>query len=128
MALAAKEEVVSIDWIAERYSISRNHLAKVAQDLAAAGFIETIRGRSGGVRLARPPAEINVGDVVRTLENMEGFVACMGGKSDCSIVGACGLKGALGGALQAFLVHLDGYTLSQIMGPRTNLLAMLEPG
>ena len=68
MALAATDRTLSIDWIAQRYAISRNHLAKVAQDLAAAGFVDTQRGRGGGLRLARPAADINVGAVVRSLE------------------------------------------------------------
>jgi len=127
MTLAAMDEVVSIDWIAEHHGISRNHLAKVAQDLAAEGFIETLRGRGGGVRLAHAPQDINVGDVVRRLENLEGFVACMGGKASCSIEGACGLKPALAGALQAFLAHLDGFNLAQITGQRKNLLGKLMP-
>ena len=125
MALAASDDTLSIDWIAEHYGISRNHLAKVAQDLAAAGFIETQRGRGGGLRLARPPAQINVGAVVRTLEHFDGFVACMGGKADCVIDGVCGLKPALAGALEAFLAHLDRYTLDDIVAERHAVLRRL---
>ena len=125
MILAAKDEVASIDWIADQYGISRNHLAKVAQALSASGFIETLRGRNGGIRLARPPEEINVGDVVRKLENVEGFVACMGGNANCSIDGLCGLKPALAGALEAFLSHLDRFNLAQITGNRTRFLEFI---
>ena len=127
MALAATDRTLSIDWIAQRYAISRNHLAKVAQDLAAAGFVDTQRGRGGGLRLARPAADINVGAVVRALENLDGFVAYMGGKAECAINGACGLKPALSGALEAFLAHLDGFTLADIAADRTRLLDRLTP-
>ena len=127
MALAAHDDVVSIDWIAERYGISRNHLAKVAQDLAAAGFVETLRGRSGGLRLARQASQINVGEVVRSLENTNGFVACMGGKEDCAIDGVCGLKPALAGALEAFLSHLDQFHLGQITGAKSQIMQRLAP-
>ncbi|KEO90452.1 Rrf2 family transcriptional regulator [Erythrobacter longus] len=128
MTLAASDEVVSIDWIAAHYEISRNHLAKVAQDLSAAGYIETMRGRGGGLRLARPVTKINVGEVVRQLENLGGFVACMGGKENCAIDGACGLKPALAGALEAFLTHLDQFNLAQITDNRQKLLNQLMVG
>ena len=101
--------------------------AQVAQDLAAAGFVDTQRGRGGGLRLARPAADINVGAVVRSLEHFDGFVACMGGKAECMIDGACGLKPALAGALEAFLTHLDGFTLADIAADRTRLLDRLTP-
>lgn len=114
MALASTDDVLSVDWLAAHYRISRNHLAKVAQALTAAQLVTTTRGRSGGMRLARPPAEINVGAVVRSFERFEGFVACMGGEEACVIEGACGLKPALGGALEAFLSHLDRFTLADI--------------
>ena len=127
MALAAKDEVVSIDWMADHYDISRNHLAKVAQDLVAAGYVVSLRGRGGGLRLARPPAEINVGDVVRSMENPTGFVACMGGKEKCVIDGACGLKPALAGAIEAFLTHLDQFDLAQITASQARLLRRLDP-
>ncbi len=127
MALSVTDETLSIEWLAVRYSISKNHLAKVAQHLSAAGFIKTTRGRGGGLKLARPPAEINVGKVVRELENFDGFVACMGGNAECAIEGTCGLKPVLSGALNAFMNHLDGYTLADISGQGGALLSKLAP-
>nr|WP_294849670.1 Rrf2 family transcriptional regulator [uncultured Sphingomonas sp.] len=115
MALAASEEQLSVDWIARHYGISRNHLAKVAQGLQAEGFVTTYRGRGGGMRLACEATDINVGDVVRRFENLSAFVSCMPGGTGCAINGACGLKPALSGALSAFLTHLDGYRLTDIV-------------
>lgn len=115
MTLAANDEQLSVDWIARHYGISRNHLAKVAQGLQAEGYVTTYRGRGGGMRLAREAEAINVGDVVRRFENLSGFVSCMPGGPGCAINGACGLKPALGGALGAFLTHLDGFTLVDIV-------------
>ncbi|MCP5386776.1 MAG: Rrf2 family transcriptional regulator [Novosphingobium sp.] len=114
MALASTDEVLSVDWMAEHYNISRNHLAKVAQQLNASGLVKTTRGRSGGMQLARDPADINIGIVVREFEHLDGFVACMGGGATCTIQGICGLKPALGGALEAFLAHLDRFSLADI--------------
>lgn len=106
----------TIDEIAAWYGISRNHLAKVAQTLQAEGLVETQRGRGGGLRLARPPEEIVIGQVVRRLERFDGFVSCMGTNSDCTISGNCQLKPALAGALEAFLAHLDRFTLADHLG------------
>jgi Rrf2 family nitric oxide-sensitive transcriptional repressor len=127
MALAASDEQLSVDWIARHYGISRNHLAKVAQGLQNEGLVRTFRGRGGGMRLARPAAEINVGAVVRRFETLDSFVACMAGGPGCAINGACGLKPALAGALRAFLEHLDGYTLADLVGGRWQLLRRLAP-
>lgn len=102
----------TIDEIAAWYGISRNHLAKVVQGLQAEGLVETQRGRGGGLRLARDPAEIVIGHVVRRLERFDGFVSCMGAGTDCTISGHCQLKPALAGALEAFLTHLDQFTLA----------------
>ncbi|ARU18366.1 RrF2 family transcriptional regulator [Croceicoccus marinus] len=101
----------SIAAMAEFHKISRNHLMKVVHDLGRAGFVSTVRGRLGGVRLARPPGEINVGAVVRRMEDDFHIVDC----PSCRIAGHCGLRGALGEALAAFLAVLDGYTVADLV-------------
>ena len=126
MALAAAERQLSVDDIARRYGISRNHLAKVAQKLQAEGFVETFRGRGGGMRLARPAQQIVVGDVVRRFESLDSFVGCFPGASGCAVNGLCGLKPALNGALVAFLEHLDSYRLSDLVPNRPAFLERLE--
>jgi Rrf2 family nitric oxide-sensitive transcriptional repressor len=126
MALAAEDRQQSVDEIARRYAISRNHLAKVAQRLQAEGFIQTFRGRGGGMRLARPADEIVVGDVVRRFENLDSFVGCFESGIGCAVGGLCALKPALNGALAAFLHYLDGYRLSDLMPDRTAFLERLK--
>ena len=126
MALAASDEQLSVDWIARHYDISRNHLAKVAQKLQGEGYVTTFRGRGGGMRLARDPSDINVGDVVRRFESFENFVACMAGGAGCAINSACGLKPALAGALKAFLAYLDRFTLSDVTRQPKKLMLRLE--
>jgi Rrf2 family nitric oxide-sensitive transcriptional repressor len=126
MALAAGERQLSVDEIARRYGVSRNHLAKVVQHLQAEGFVETFRGRGGGMRLARPPGEIVVGDVIRRFENFDGFVGCSPSGSGCAVNGLCALKPALNGALEAFLAHLDGFHLSDLVPDRTAFVRRLE--
>lgn len=125
MALAATGGRLSVDDVARRYAISRNHLAKVAQQLQAQGFVVTIRGRGGGMELARPASEIVVGDVVRRFERLESFVSCFPKGGGCAVDGACGLKPALSGALEAFLAHLDTYRLSNLVPNRAVFLARL---
>lgn len=112
--------------IAEHYDISEHHLTKVVQELARAGFVQTLRGRSGGLRLARPPEEIVVGAVVRALEEDLSLVECFSAGSRCVIRRSCGLKGALGEALAAFLAVLDGYTLTDLLGPEAELREALR--
>lgn len=126
MALAAGDRQLSVDEIARRYGISRNHLAKVAQKLQTEGFVKTFRGRGGGMRLARPAHDIGVGDVVRRFENLESFVGCFAAGGGCAVNGLCALKPALGGALAAFLAHLDGYRLSDLVPDRAAFLKRLE--
>jgi len=127
MALAAAGPQLSVDDIARRYGISRNHLAKVSQKLQAEGLVETFRGRGGGTRLARPPHEIVVGDVVRRFENFDRFVGCFAaGGTGCAVNGLCALKPALAGALDAFLAHLDGVRLSDLVPDRAAFAGRLE--
>ena len=118
MALATSGDTLSVEEIARRYGVSRNHLAKVAQRLQAEGFVETFRGRGGGMKLARDPQDIVVGDVVRRFENFDGFVACFAGGGGCTVDGPCGLKPALNAALNAFLAELDKYRLSELVRDR----------
>jgi Rrf2 family nitric oxide-sensitive transcriptional repressor len=126
MALAAAERRLSVDEIARRYGISRNHLAKVAQRLQSQGYVSTFRGRGGGMRLARPAQEIVVGEVVRRFENLESFVSCFAAGSGCAVNGLCALKPALSGAVDAFLEHLDGFRLSDLVPDRMSFVERLE--
>ena len=115
MYLAQRGGQASVDEVAGVFGVSRHHLMKVAQQLTALGYLEARRGRGGGVSLARPAAEINVGAVVRALEPTGAFVECFDRQTNtCSIAGVCGLQGALNLALGDFLARLDGYTLAQL--------------
>lgn len=105
--------------VAESYGISRNHLLKVALHLGRLGYLTTVRGRSGGIALAKDPEEIKLGDVVRQIENDFGLVECLrfeGGT--CAISPACRLKGVVRKAVDAFLSVFDEYSLADIAGNR----------
>ena len=125
MALAASERQMSVDEIAGQYGISRNHLAKVAQRLQSLGYVSSQRGRGGGLTLAQKPGDVGVGTVVRQFENLA-LVECMDpATSTCPVRGGCGLQGALGGALAAFLLHLDRYTLTDLLPQPARFRALL---
>ena len=112
--------------IGDAYGISTHHLLKVIQRLAELGYVETQRGKSGGVRLSVPPEQIVVGRVVRELETDLGVVACLRQDAEpCRIDGACRLRLALSAATTAFLTVLDGYTLADVLKPRAKLLQLL---
>jgi Rrf2 family nitric oxide-sensitive transcriptional repressor len=112
--------------IAEHYGISEHHLTKVVQELARAGFVQTLRGRGGGLRLAQPPEAIRVGAVVRGLEEDLGLVECLSPGARCVIRQSCRLKAALGEALDAFLAVLDRYTLADLLAPGAELRKALR--
>ena len=127
MALAASGQQMSVEEIARRYGISRNHLAKVAHRLQTLELVKATRGRGGGLMLAKPPEEINVGWVVRSIESLDSFVECMQASAgDCPVTGACGLQGALTRALVDFLRRLDKYQLSDLTPNRQRFVALLE--
>lgn len=128
MQLAANDgDLVTIGEVAECYGISQNHLTKVAYTLGRKGFVETVRGRSGGMRLARPASSIRIGDVVREMESDLALVECFpGGAGGCHIAGACKLKGVLGEALLAFLAVLDRYTIADLIRRNAELNQMLS--
>lgn len=107
------DELATITEVATFYDISRNHLVKVVHHLAGANFIQTMRGKNGGMRLARPPEEISVGDVVRKMESNFDIVECFNSENRaCAVAPLCALRSVLYQAGNAFLSLLDDYTLA----------------
>lgn len=104
-----------IDDIAQAYHISRSHLTKIVQELGHSGLVETVRGRSGGMQLARSPAEISIGEIVRMAEKDFAVVACHDPTNTelCAIQPACHLQRVLRRAMEAFMRELDTLTLEQ---------------
>lgn len=120
------DEQCTVNDVAEAYHLSRNHLLKVAQTLRDLGFVETTRGRTGGIRLARPSGEIVLGALVRATEEEFSLAECMQAQGrPCAISPACHLKGVLHEALAAFLAVLDRYTLADIAMDRAILGPLL---
>lgn len=101
--------------IAQAHGISEAHLMKVTHQLAQQGFIATQRGKGGGMRLARAPQDIGVGDVLRGMEPDFALVECLGAQGRCGWAGGCRLAGVLDGALDRFMAHLDGFTLADLL-------------
>ncbi len=111
------DRLCSIAEIARGYGISQNHLMKVVNDLSRAGYVESVRGRFGGIRLARPAETLNVGEIIRHTEEGFDLVDC----PNCVIAPACGLSKVLCEAVGAFLQVLDRYTLADLIGRRAAL-------
>lgn len=119
--------LATIGDIAAAYGISENHLMKIVHHLARQGYVETTRGKGGGVRLARAPEEINIGGVVRGSEEDLALVECFQkGNSKCPIVPACTLPAILHRALSAFFQVLDGQTLADLIKPRSQLIQIFR--
>lgn len=111
-----QDELSTIKEIAARYKISDNHLMKVVHQLGKHGFIETTRGRNGGIRLAVAPKQINIGDVVRKCEDDLRVVECFDASTNtCPIANVCGLAGIVGEALNAMLAVFDKKTLADVL-------------
>lgn len=122
---ACPERRVTIKEVAERFAISRSHLMKIVTELVAKGFVNGARGKGGGLKLARPAAEIGVGEVVRQVEPSLELVECFGTQSHCVLDPACRLKGVLDSALQAFLAVLDRVSLADLVGGDSRVREML---
>ena len=107
--------LITIEETAKVYGISRAHLMKVANALTRAGYLKAIRGRSGGLMLAKPPNKIRLGDVIRATELDFAIVECFEQDNQCVITARCRLRGVLKEALTAFTNTLDRYTLADLI-------------
>lgn len=119
------DRLATIAEIATVHEISESHLMKVVHQLGRSGYIETVRGKGGGMRLAKAPREIVLGDVIRQTEGEIAMAECFAEKSACRIESACRLKSILGEALNAMFLVLDDYTLADLLEkPQDHLKAI----
>lgn len=116
------DRLCSIGEISHTYDVSHNHLMKVVNALARDGFVETIRGRTGGMRLARPADRITVGEVVRRTEEGFELAECSG----CALSPACGLTGVLAKAMQAMMAVFDSHTISDLLTDREAMRRLMN--
>lgn len=122
----APERRVRIEDIARSFAISKAHLTKVVHELGLRGYVTTVRGRGGGLRLGRRAERIGVGEVVRATEENLDLVECFDpATSRCAIEQACGLRSPLDEALAAFFAVLDRYTIADLVARRRTPLARL---
>lgn len=111
-----RERLATVQEIAQLHNISKNHLTKVVHQLGVNGLVETVRGRNGGLRLARAPSDINIGAVVRQTEPDFFIAECFDpARRGCVLSGSCALQRKLGHAMDAFMAVLDGLTLAQVL-------------
>jgi Rrf2 family nitric oxide-sensitive transcriptional repressor len=111
-----KDRLSTISEIAQSYDISKNHLMKIVQQLNVKGHLLATRGKNGGLRLNRAPCDINIGDLVREIEDKNKLVECFGDNNQCVITPSCQLKGIFAEAQENFFKTLDKYTLHDLVG------------
>lgn len=116
------DRLCSIGEISRTYDVSHNHLMKVVNALAHDGFIETVRGRAGGMRLARPANRISVGEVVRRTEEGLELADCSG----CALAPACGLTGVLAEGMRAMMGVFDSYTVADLLTDREAMRRLMN--
>ena len=128
LCAARAPELVTIAEAATIYGISRNHLMKVANELTKGGFLRSVRGRNGGLHLARPAEDISIGKVVRMIKDDKEFVECFVPENTaCIIAPACGLKFLFASALEDFFKRLDGASLADVMRKPAQIKSLLTP-
>lgn len=119
------EELSTISEISESYGISRNHLTKIVHELGTGGYLETVRGKHGGIRLALAPERINIGEVVRYCEQDAILAECYEEGGHCAILKTCVLRQAFDKALKAFQRELNQYSLADLVKPKKQLAQIL---
>lgn len=124
-----RDRLATIPEIAAAYSISENHLMKVVHQLARSGVIESVRGKGGGIRLAREPVAIRLGQVIRASEGSAPIVECLSGEAPtCRIAPACRLTAILSRAFEGLYASLDEYTLADLVQRPRALQSLLLRG
>jgi Rrf2 family transcriptional regulator, nitric oxide-sensitive transcriptional repressor len=121
------ERLCTIAEVARTHDISEAHLMKITHRLALGGWLETVRGKGGGMRLAAAPADINLGAVVRSIEPDFFLVDCLGSGAACLLSGTCRLTSIVSGALQSFMQHLDGHTLADLLPATAKVAGRAKP-
>lgn len=128
LAALKSPELIRVDDVAKIHDLSRPHIMKVVHEMGKAGYLETVRGRGGGFRLARPPQDIIVGDVVRITEGPLDVVECFNPeKNTCPLMGICILSNKMREATAAFMAVLDGLTIADISANRGQLMERISP-
>ena len=128
LAALKSPDLVRVDDVAKIHNLSRPHIMKIVHELGRAGYLETVRGRGGGFRLARPPEEIIVGDVVRITEGPLDVVECFNPeKNTYPLMGVCILSRKMQEATVAFMTVLDDLTIAQIASNRGQLMERIAP-
>ena len=118
---AQPDRLCSIGEVAQAYRVSQNHMMKVVNQLVRQGYVESVRGRSGGIRLGRAAEDINLGALIRATEDGFELVDC----GRCVVAPACVVTDVLGEALGAFLAEHDRYTLADMLTSRLRLAELL---
>lgn len=128
LAALKSPDLVRVDDVAKIHNLSRPHIMKVVHELGKAGYIETVRGRGGGFRLARDARDIVVGDVVRITEGPLDVVECFNpDKNTCPLIGVCILSKKMQEATAAFMAVLDDLTIANISANRGQLMDRIAP-
>lgn len=119
-AAVQRDRLITIEEVSKACNLSRTHLMKAASTLTKAGYLKAVRGRYGGLALAKPPNKVVLGDVIRTTESNFVLAECFGVGNKCIIMHHCRWRGILHEGLDAFNAVLDNYTLADIILTPTN--------
>ncbi len=123
LGIQQDSRLVTISDIAYHFDISRNHLMKIVHKLGQKEYIQTVRGKYGGMRLGREAITVRLGDLVRDFETTLDVVDCK--KLTCPVTGSCDLKPIMQRAQEAFLAVIDEYTLKDLLNNPADLRSLL---